>query len=140
MMFVCTGNICRSPFAEHYARSVWPTTVTVSSSGTSAIAGMSPTDHMMTVGRESGLDLRQHSAAPLGAGPTPSLVYAMERHHLRAVRAAFPDLDPSAVRLLPGGEIEDPYGGDIATYRTCASSIMKAIDEIDLSDVIGHPM
>jgi protein-tyrosine-phosphatase len=129
ILFVCSGNICRSPYAEVAARSALdPDRFTVSSAGTVAIAGDHATDLMHQVASERGLDLRSHRATPLRDAPVPEYVFGMEQEHLVAARRAFPDLPPDRIRLLahPSG-VPDPYGRDLATYRTTATMIDDAI-------------
>ena len=135
ILFVCSGNICRSPYAEAAAESVLdPHRFTVSSAGTVAIAGSPATTLMHQVASERGLDLRSHRATPLRDAPAPDHVFGMEQEHLVAARRAFPDLPPDRIRLLahPSG-VPDPYGRDLATYRTTATMIDEAIATLTAS-------
>lgn len=134
ILFVCSGNICRSPYAEAAARaSLDPDRFAVSSAGTVAMAGDSATSPMRQVASERGLDLRSHRATPLSESPAPDFVFGMEQEHLVAARRAFPDLPPDRIRLLahPSG-VPDPYGRDLVTYRATATMIDEAIATLPL--------
>lgn len=135
ILFVCSGNICRSPYAEVAAGSILdPARFAVSSAGTVAIAGTPATSPMRQVASERDLDLRSHRATPLRDAPAPDYVFGMEQEHLVAARRAFPDLPPDRIRLLahPSG-VPDPYGQNLATYRTTATMIDEAVATIATS-------
>jgi len=133
VLFVCSGNICRSPFAEALARSRFGDGFAFSSAGTIAIAGNRATGSMVEVAAERGLDLVPHRARPLGEVPTPDLVFGMEQEHVVAAARAFPDLGRGTIRLLDHPRaVSDPYGFDLAVYRATADHIESAIESLDL--------
>lgn len=133
VLFVCTGNICRSPFAEHAARSTHiGRQITFESAGTSAAAGSAATHTMVTIADEFGFDLRPHRSRPIDEVKWPDLVLCMERSHIDAAMAAFPDMEPGSIRLLGDQPIPDPYGHTEETYRACAATIVEAIETLDL--------
>jgi protein-tyrosine-phosphatase len=118
VLFVCTGNICRSPMAAAIARDLLDaagrTDVEVSSAGTYAIVGHGATDDAITTAEHHGLDLLDHRARQL----TPELVagadlvVGMRREHTeKACRLGA----RRAITLEPG--IRDPYGCGLAAYR-----------------------
>ncbi|MCB1247191.1 MAG: hypothetical protein KDB69_07995 [Acidimicrobiia bacterium] len=130
VLFVCTGNICRSPFAEHYARSVWPETMSVASAGTAAVVGSGATDLMCSVAEDVGLDLTSHVARQLTHTDSPDLVLTMEPRHTTVARRIFPDVPRHRIRLLGATPIADPYGRGVDAYRTAVAEIMLAVDEL----------
>src|SRR5215217_4145395 len=93
LLFVCTGNTCRSPLAAAIAQRLAAerglTDVEASSAGTSAWDGMPASDGGLLVGMERGLDLAQHRARQV----TPEIVaesdiiLTMGPHHLDRVEA-----------------------------------------------------
>ncbi len=129
LLFVCSGNICRSPFAEVLARDLTGRgDVEFSSAGTFAIDGDPATATGVAVAGELGLDMRGHRATRLNAAVLrgSDLVYGMEQEHVIAAKA----IDPGArLELLSpdGAAIPDPYGGDRDDYRNCYALIREAL-------------
>jgi protein-tyrosine phosphatase len=135
VLFVCTGNICRSPFAEYYARDLWADLdMVTSSAGTWAMIGNPSTELMVAVGADHGLDLTPHRARPLGSARLPDLILCMEQHHVDAAIRAFPDLPDGAIRLLAATGVGDPYGRPMDAYERSADLIIRSIDAIELPE------
>lgn len=129
VLFVCTGNICRSAFARAAAASRSETSDLVfMSGGTHAMEGNPATPTMRTAAAELGIDLSTHRSTPLKDCDQPDVVFGMEQQHLVAAARRFPDLAATQIRLLDHPRaIEDPYGLDLATYREAAATIMRAL-------------
>jgi len=126
LLFVCTGNTCRSPLAEVIARRALQTRglggVTVASAGTGAWADAPASDGALLVALEHGLDLNPHRAQPLSAGlvAEADMVLTMGGSHLERVEA----LGGSGRAWLLGEyatgrprAVSDPFGGDLTVYR-----------------------
>jgi protein-tyrosine-phosphatase len=140
ILFVCTGNICRSPFAAVLARDLdGRTDVEYASAGTIALSGNPASAPGIAVAAELGVDMSDHRATHLTAEVLAStdLVYAMEDEHIASVLA----LDPGArVELLSrdGDPMPDPYGGDHLEYLASYSLIAAALED-RLSDGDERP-
>ena len=142
ILFVCTGNICRSPMAEAMLRNIMPADqkpkVRVASAGTHATDGLPAEPHAVRVMSEFSIDLSGHLSRMIrpeilsGA----DLVLVMEALHDRELRN-FGFAEISDIRLMGSfgvpaelGEIPDPYGRDLAYYRRTASQILSCLDGV----------
>ncbi len=141
VLFVCTGNSCRSPMAEHYFRrelaqrlGLSPEAFTqagyrIISAGIGAIAGATASSGAIDVMRTRGLDLSTHRSQPL----TVELVHQAERifvmseEHRRAVLDLVPAAAPRVALLDPQGPVADPFGAPPAEYERCAVQIEQAL-------------
>ena len=115
ILFVCTGNTCRSPFAEAVARREGH--VDVESAGLSAYAGDQPPDDAIVVARELGYDLSSHRARPVTEEmlERAEVVVGMTAAHVTAVGGG--------ARLLGEADVDDPIGGGRDAYRRVYAQI-----------------
>lgn len=131
ILFLCTGNICRSPFAEVLARQLNDRTdIEFASAGTIALGGNPASATGIAVAADLGVDMSNHRTTHLTTRvlQEADLVYAMEDEHIASVLA----LDPGArVELLSpeGAPMPDPYGGDRFEYERSYHLIAVAIGE-----------
>ncbi len=143
ILFVCTGNTCRSPMAEAIARGQLAdrqpdaTVFRVLSAGVSASLGSPPASEAVEAVRELGFDLQAHRSNPL----TPELidraqvVFCMTPAHAQAARSLAPGNDSKIVTLDPEGGVPDPIGMGMDVYRQTArrlSELIRArLEELD---------
>jgi protein-tyrosine phosphatase len=142
IVFVCTGNTCRSPLAEGLCRKLLadqlrcpPSELAkhgflVQSAGLAAMMGAEATPEAVAVAREYGTDLTGHGSQPLNMEMLlqADRLFAMTASHLRmldGVRGVTPRL------LAPAGEdVADPIGGTAEVYRECASQIRSHLEKL----------
>ena len=129
LLFVCTGNTCRSPLAEAIARRLAHERglhdISVSSAGTSAWADAPASDGSLLVALENGIDLSEHRARQLSPEIVASsdLILTMGPHHLDRAEALGGTRRSHLLTAFTRGAagawpINDPFGGDLSVYRT----------------------
>jgi protein-tyrosine-phosphatase len=140
LLFVCSGNTCRSPLAEALARKIAKRRgiedLNVSSAGTNAWDNVPATDEALLVGMERDIDLTGHRARRL----TPAivseadLIFVMTPGHLEQVkqlggRGKVHVIDEYASGTANQG-VEDPYGGDLEAYRHIADVLERELEKL----------
>lgn len=142
IMFVCTGNICRSAMADKMlAKKVEEENldIEVYSSGTFAENGDYPTSEAIEVMEEYGVDLRTHRATNIRKSNIEEmdLILCATTNHKNMVLQLYPNLAGQVYTMkeyvgetADGIDISDPWGYDLAVYRKCATEIEKIIQKI----------
>lgn len=131
ILFVCTGNICRSPFAEHLTRKLALEAgldqVRVSSAGTHAQEGRACPQQAIEVGSEFEVDLTTHLSVRVEVEllTLADLVLVMTPDQVLFLEALLPDASGTVIRCLaefsPGPRrppsVPDPYGSETWAFR-----------------------
>lgn len=131
VVFVCSGNICRSPMAEYLARSTATDgDVAFASAGIAAPVGRPPSAGAILVMAELGIDISGHvSTDAWEVAHRADRIYALSREHLLALRRARPDRADRIQMLRPdGASIDDPWGSEVAVYRAIRDEIAEAVE------------
>lgn len=140
LLYVCTGNTCRSPLAEAITRSRALDRglghIEVTSAGTMAFEGSPASGGSRRIAAEQGLELDGHSARLLTVEllDWADLVLAMAPSHLAAVEA----LDPAGCYAEvitdfaddTAGGVVDPFGGDDQRYRETCCQLENLVEAI----------
>lgn len=131
VIFVCTGNTCRSPLAEGLFKDKLKklniTDIDVSSAGLAAYAGDEVSANSVNAARNYGVDISAHRARPLSPYELDdSLIFCLGASHYSALA---PYVDKNKLFLLGEG-ISDPYGGSQEIYDRCAEEINQALDKV----------
>ena len=138
ILFVCSGNTCRSPMAELYCRSRIDgknCNIDVSSAGLCTCTGAAISDPAGAVMREFGIDPDDFQSSPLTIEKLAAadMIIVMTKLHREAIIRFYPESADKIHLLLDfsvGGDLSDPFGGDISTYRATFAKMKTAIDNL----------
>jgi protein-tyrosine-phosphatase len=148
LLFVCTGNICRSPFAERKAARLLEEEhgrrLVISSAGIHVETSLPSPENAVLAGRDFRVDLVDHRSRRVTEELVDDhdMILCMEAGHTRALWDLFPD-HRHKFHLLPLFErpgdgrgsyhlynIEDPYGHPLDRYRECFRQIERCLQEL----------
>jgi protein-tyrosine-phosphatase len=149
--FVCTGNICRSPMAEALLRHALAAEqpplrdTPILSCGTSAWhEGDAATANAVLALKQYGIDLSAHRSQQVTKEIVENsiAIFAMTSDHLETLQHYYGKALPADTLLMRGlmqfgmqdnphaDEVEDPYGGDLQTYKDCRDNMVAALPSI----------
>ncbi|HTU20056.1 MAG TPA: Sua5/YciO/YrdC/YwlC family protein [Gemmataceae bacterium] len=151
VLFVCTGNTCRSPLAEALFKKRLADRLgcaieelpgrgyQVMSAGLSAAGGRPAAAEAEQVARGYGADLSAHRSQPLTLelAAQADLLVGMTQSHLRALTDYFGHLGASPRLLDPAGDIADPIGGDQPVYDECGQQIWELLESL-AAEITGN--
>jgi len=146
ILFVCSGNICRSPMAAEYcryrAREAGLSQLVIESAGTLGIEGEPAADEARRVMAEIGVDLSAHRSRGIRADELASTDYTivMERRHLKHLNRHHPDSTDRRILLRAFEESSDPHpyppdlvdpiGLPLRAFRELVPQISRSVDHL----------
>lgn len=142
IMFVCTGNICRSPMGHYYLQKLvndagCENDFLISSCGTYANTGESSTINAIESMKVYNVDLNRHRATNINDTDIENydLILCLTISHKATVLALYPKLKDKVFTLKEYSypeetykNIDDPWGLNLNVYNECAEEIVKAVD------------
>lgn len=144
VIFVCTGNTCRSPLAEGAFRKIlpekWRERVDVISAGVAAAPDAAVSRNSVAVAARNSIDLSQKRSIPLTSelGERADLLIALEAFHIPAIQSVLGGEATKIVLLrdllppddpMAGLDISDPFGGSMEEYEDTFRQIWSAIEK-----------
>ena len=142
VLFVCTGNICRSPIAEGLFRRLLGNRkdIEVASAGVHAVRGQPPSLYAVQVCEEEGVDIGDLRSQPLTAAVVDRAthIFAMTGAHLETIQTLFPEGAEKSFLLREFEEpnttvwrdVPDPIGLGRDVYEVCARTIKNALPSV----------
>ncbi len=135
VIFICTGNTCRSPMAEALFKKFCDDkkieNVNILSRGLAAQNGAPASAHSVTVMKENGMDISSHRATPLCQEELNADLFVC----MTAEHSQFLELYGVQKERILTLNIPDPFGKDVTAYRECAKAIKQQLGRI--YDAIG---
>ncbi len=136
LLFICTGNICRSPMAEGLAQAYGARRgipVRVASASVLGLDGRKAHKHAIRVMSEIDLDISEHRAQPVTDALVEDAAHilVMEIQHAAALRERYPAADEKIMLLGTYGgmvEIRDPLGGWRRRFRICRDELQHCVE------------
>jgi len=139
LIFVCTGNSCRSVMAkalmEKFVNEAGLSgKVHVDSAGTSTFAGIGPSPNTVSVMREEGTDVSGHVGKNINKDilKRSDIIFVMERHHKDVIISMMPEVEYKVRLLREGQDIPDPIGTSFEEYKNILNIIKEEVENIFL--------
>ena len=137
VLFVCTGNLHRSPMAEYLFKNLISDTDNwlITSAGTYTHKGMQTNEEVLTVLKSYGIDASAHRTQVISRRKihNHNLVLCLASNHKEALRIEFPDMKERIYLLseMVGltTSVDDPIGGPLEEYEAAAKEINDYLTE-----------
>lgn len=131
ILFVCTGNTCRSPMAEGIMKKILPEH-NISSAGIHTVDGLSASKEAIKVSEEIDVDISSHKSRQITRemAENSDLILCMTNSHKLMIGGVKSKVFTLGEFAEVFDEIGDPFGGSIDEYRACRDSIQQLLYKI----------
>lgn len=143
ILFVCTGNTCRSPMAQGLLTKILgtvpdenPNTFEICSAGLFAVSGLPASPEAIKTMQEYGIDISQHKSRQVNKEiiKQSDFIIVMTAMHYDHLLAMYPESENklSSLGELAGfhGEVKDPFGKEIKEYKKTAAQLHSMLEKI----------
>lgn len=132
ILFVCYGNICRSPMAEGLARKMLGSLAEAESAGTGAMNGRGASENAIEIMRSKfGIDLSKHRSRSVSHVPMGDFDYIvpMDDSVADELRVMYPQI---SARFMESWNIDDPFDNGLVAYERAAMEIQKKVEDLSV--------
>lgn len=139
LLFICTGNVCRSPMAEALFRHITQgrEDYKAMSAGICTADGQPPSQNAVDAMKEMGIDITSFRSQSLTKDlvKKADYIFCMTRGHLETVVSMYPEVVEKTFLLMEftddkDNDIPDPIGSSLEVYEECRDTILKGIESI----------
>lgn len=144
IVFVCTGNTCRSAMADGLAKKIVKEkqlNIEIYSAGIYAMKGEHASYNSVAIMKEYDVDIVTHTATPIEDINIKEmdLILCATRKHKMQIVSKYPELAEKTYTMKEYAgydkdgadvDIQDPWGYELNTYRICAAEISYCVDKI----------
>ena len=128
VLFICTGNTCRSPMAEYlFKKIIKDKSLPAScfSAGTCAVQNQKASDNAIKVLSQMGIDMSEFKSQLLTKQMLDSadIIAVIGKNNIELIKSL-------GYNVIPF-EIDDPYMSDIEVYKQCKDQISKKLEEVE---------
>ena len=130
ILFVCTGNTCRSPMAEGILKKILKDShenIFCESAGLATLNGLAVSSHSAEACDEIGVDISQHTSQSIKNVNLDSYDYVVTFTDEHASALVSLGVKPDRVYTLDN--IRDPFGMDVETYKKCRDDIKLGVEK-----------
>jgi len=140
VLFVCKGNICRSPFAEQYARAKLKHFEYLDSCGYYPKSNRPSPENAVLAALDFDVKLSSHRSAEISPNAVnqADLIFVFDLENFHTVQKQFPQAKAktfllSSIQENSSPEIVDPYGGSVDHFRAIYLQIASALDSLAIA-------